>query len=145
MPLSAAEVLAGGPLTACGLGTGPAWGKAAARPVGSRGKPAALAPAQRPEQTRAEPPQDLAASPASALVGLQKGQMEPVSLPLPAPPGCARMPVFLIPSVNAVLGRRVCRTSRWSSTAVSRPSSISTSYAASCRLDAIQRTTVTRC
>jgi hypothetical protein len=83
MPLSAAEVLAGVRLNEGVRGTGTVWATPVAKPAVQRSKPAALPASSSQAQTTA-PRQlegnDLAASAASALLGLQKGQREPVSV-----------------------------------------------------------------
>ena len=88
MQLSAAEVLAGVPLNAGVRGTGSVWGTPVAKPAVPRAKPAALpansSQAKLPANSSQAAPRpldgnDLDASAASALLGLQKGQRELVS------------------------------------------------------------------
>ena len=158
MPLSAAEVLAGGLAVKNAASAGSIWGNSVAiskPPVAGKASPAPTPSKSRPAQVDANPlDSDPTACAASALLGLQK--QEPVSLALDVIDGllCAQA-LAIICCSNALRtrgcltlvknSRHACRTSKWNSIVASRPNNILTSCDASYQLDATRRTTATEC
>ncbi|MFN9938055.1 MAG: hypothetical protein ACK56I_01145, partial [bacterium] len=88
-------------------GTGSVWGTPMAKPAVPRAKPAAQPANSSQAQTNAPRPldgNDLAASAASALLGLQKGQREQVSaMPHSAAPALPARTAMRLPNVTPSL------------------------------------------